>query len=173
MATVQTFGVDSDRVLAEAPMLLIGDGTGTLVTSARATVLIQAAAAKICSIIEASFGAGTAAEIAALATDSIQFLACQHLTAVTALPAFIRAAGYPTAVDSAITGLIEENERELDMFRDHPAAAIGRVSDTSRIDNIRTSTSELGIDVTDTALVRSRREFDGRSAGTDEKGYQY
>ena len=174
MATVQTFGADSDRVLALAPMLLIGDGTGTLITTARSTALLNAAGARICAILEASFGAGTSADIAALGATSIQYLACQRLVAMAALPGFLRAAAHPSAIDSQIVNMLAENEEEIRFFTDKPAAAIGRVSDTSRIDQIRTSTAELDLD-TDTASLRARREFDGRSSelGVDEHGYAY
>jgi hypothetical protein len=77
MATVQTFGVDADRILASLPQIIIDSGTGILLTTTRATTLINAEAARVNGLIDGAFGSGTSADIASDAT-SIEYINAQH-----------------------------------------------------------------------------------------------
>lgn len=175
--SVQTFGVDVERILTEIPSALItSDGAeGSLLDNTRAGTLITASGSRICGILEASFGAGSSAAIAALGSSDLQYLNCQRYVALNAVPAFLRALSWPPAVEAQISGLILYVQTQLDFFLAHPGTAIGRVSDTSRTDSFVSSVVELGLDTTSTTKQRERREFDGRSAllGVDENGFRW
>ena len=173
MAAVQTFGVDADRILASLPQIIIDSGTGILLTTARATTLIQAAAARVNGLIDGAFGSGTSTEIAADAT-STEYYNAQRLVVAAAIPSILRASHHPTTIDADTTALLEDLKAELDLLLDNPARALGRVADTSSVSAPRTRFANLGLSTTLTAK-RARRQFDGRSnlLGVDEGGFEF
>ena len=177
MATaVQDFGVNVERVLTEIPSALVtSDGAeGSLLDNTRAATLIQASASQVCAVLEASFGAGSAVEIAARGSTDLQYLNCQRYVALNAVPSFLRALQHPPAISAQIAGFVAFVQTQLDFLVSHPAEAIGRVEDATRIDAFVSSVEQLGLSET-TQKQRARREFDGRSAllGVDEHGYQW
>ena len=171
---VQTFGVTESIVEAHLPMLLIDTGTGTLLTSARLTILLDTAAARVNGLIDGAFGAGTSTTIAT-DTASVEFGNAKRLVLAALLPDVLRAAHHPPAVGADIQGLIDDYNAQLEELISDPARAVGRVDDDTSVSAVRTRVAALGLDTTDTEKLRSRRQFDGRNAllGVDEGGFQW
>ena len=174
MATVETFGVDADRILADLPQLVIDTGAGILLTTARATTLIQAQAARIHAMLDGAFGAGTSAAIAALGATDSQYLNAQRLVVAAVIPQVLRASHHPTTIDADTRALLEDLQAQLALLESDPARAIGRVSDDSSVSMPRTRFADLQLSTT-LASKRARRHFDGRSnlLGVDEGGFEF
>jgi hypothetical protein len=164
MATVQTFGVDADRILASLPQIVIDSGTGILLTTTRATTLINAEAARVNGLIDGAFGSGTSADIASDAT-SIEYINAQRLVVAACIPPILRA---------DTRALLEDLSAQLELLMTDPARALGRVTDTSSVSAPRTRFANLSLSTTLTAK-RARRQFDGRSnlLGVDEGGFEF
>ena len=173
MASVQTFGVDADRIKASLPQIVIDSGTGILLTTTRATTIINNAAARVCALIEAAFGAGTAAEIAA-DTTTIQYANCQRLVVCASIPDILRASHHPPMVDAEIRELLADYNAQLELAISDPARAIGRVDDDTSVSATSTRFAALSLSTT-TSAQRKRRMFDGRNdaLGVDEGGFQW
>ena len=170
---METFGVDADRILADLPQLVIDTGAGILLTTARATTLIQAQAARINAMLDGAFGAGTSAAIAALGATDSQYLNAQRLVAAV-IPQVLRASHHPTTIDADTRALLEDLQAQLALLESDPARAIGRVSDDSSVSMPRTRFADLQLSTT-LASKRARRHFDGRSnlLGVDEGGFEF
>lgn len=173
MAAVQTFGVDADRILASLPQIVIDSGTGILLTTTRATTLINAEAARVNGLIDGAFGSGTCADIAS-DTSSIEYINAQRLVVAACLPPILRASHHPTTIDADTRALLEDMTAQLELLMTDPARALGRVTDTSSVSAPRTRFADLGLSTTLTAK-RARRQFDGRSnlLGVDEGGFEF
>ena len=107
MAAVQTFGVDADRILASLPQIIIDSGTGILLTTTRATTLINAEAARVNGLIDGAFGSGTCADIASDAT-SIECIRAQRLVAAACIAPILRASHRPTTIGDDTQALLED-----------------------------------------------------------------
>ena len=172
MATVQTFGVDADRILASLPQIIIDSGTGILLTTARATTLINAEAARINGLIDGAFGSGTSADIAT-DTSSVEYANAQRLVVAAAIPPILRASHHPTTIDADTRALLDDLAAQLELLMTDPSRALGRIDATS-VSAPRTRFADLGLSTTLTAK-RARRRFDGRSnlLGVDEGGFEF
>jgi hypothetical protein len=171
--TVQTFGVTETLVEAHLPMILIDSGAGTLLTSARLTILLNSAAARVNALIDGAFGEGSSTSISSDAT-SIEYNNAQRLVLAALLPDVLRAAHHPPAIGGDISGLIEDYDAQIQMLISDPARALGLVNDPTSVSALRSRFISLGLSTTTTAQ-RARREFDGRSnlLGVDEGGFQF
>ena len=174
MATVETFGVTETIVEAHLPMVVINADTGTLVTSARFTILLDKSAARINALVDGAFGSGTSGAISA-DSSSVEYINCQRLIIAALIPIILRAAHHPPSISGVIQGLIADLDAQIQELVDDPARAIGRVDDPTSVSALRGRVASLGLDTTDTEKKRSRRMFDGRSAllGVDEGGFQW
>lgn len=173
MATVQTFGVDADRIKASLPQIIIDTGVGILLTEARATTLINAEAARLNAMIDAAFGAGTSATIASDAT-SVEYANAQRLLVAAVIPPILRASHHPTTIDADTRALLDDLSAQLELLEEDPARAIGFVADQTSVSAVRTRFAQLGLGTTLTEQ-RKRRRFDGRSnaLGVDEGGFEW
>ena len=171
---VEIFGVTEAVVEANLPMLIIDSGTGTLLTTARLTILLDSAAARINGLIDGAFGAGTCTSIA-LDTATVEYANAKRLVLAALIPSLLRAAHHPPAISADIQGLIADYTAQIDMLISDPARALGRVNDETSVSAVRTRVASLGLDTTTTSVNRARRSFDGRNPllGVDEKGFQW
>ena len=171
---VQTFGVDETIVEAHLPMILIDSGVGTLLTSARLTILLNSAAARVNALIDGAFGEGSSTSIASDAT-SIEYSNAQRLVLAALLPDVLRAAHHPPAIGGEIASLIEDYDNQIQLLISDPARAIGRVNDPTSVSALRDRVASVGLDTTSTSKTRARRQFDGRNnlLGVDEGGFQF
>ena len=171
---VQTFGVTEAVVEAHLPMIVIDSGTGTLLTSARLTILLDSSAARVNALIDGAFGEGTSTTISSDAT-SIEYLNSQRLVLAALIPDVLRAAHHPPSINNEIASLIADYDAQLQLLISDPARALGIVKDPTSVSALRSRVLSLGIDTTSTTKKRARREFDGRSnlLGVDEGGFQW
>ena len=171
---VQTYGVTESLVEAHLPMIIIDSGAGTLLTSARLTILLNSAAARVCALIDGAFGAGASVSIASDAT-SIEYNNAQRLVLAALLPDVLRAAHHPPAIGGEISELVEDYEAQIQHLINDPARALGLTNDATSVSALRSRVLALGLDTTDKTKTRARRQFDGRNSllGVDEGGFQF
>jgi len=171
---VQTFGVTESLIEARSPMIKIDSATGTLLTSARLTILIDSAAARVNALIDGAFGSGASTDIATDAT-TIAYNNAQRLVIAAVIPDVLRSSQHAPAVEAEIAGLVEDCHAQLQLAISDPVRALGLADDPTSVSALRSRVASLGLDTTTTSTVRARREFDGRNAllGVDEGGFQF
>jgi len=152
---VTTFGVTSTSILDRLPQIDVSSTAP--ITAARASAMIESAGAEVCAIIEATWGAGTAATIGA-APSSVAYAAAARCVTTLCLPDFYRAAhhGNDPIVLDALRADAEDLRARL---RRDPAATIGYVPAPASSLDVQTSTQGLDLDATNTptaAPMRSR-----------------
>ena len=168
---VEVFGVTSTHFASYLPQVEVQD-TGTPLTDARLTEVIEGAAAQVGAAVVAAWG-DVVAEIA-LDTASTAYRNCQYCTVVLATPHVVEAAHH--LIDGDAFDRLEERARELraQLFKD-PAKVIGYVPATDGLPasaSVATSTRDLALP-TDTESKRARRKFGGRRGAIDEGGWTF
>ena len=113
---VETFGVTQAIVEAHLPMVIIDSATGTLLTSARLTILLNSAAARVNALVDGAFGDGSSATIA-LDSTTIQYNNAQRLVLAALLPDVLRAAHHPPSIGASIAGLIDDYTQQMQTRR--------------------------------------------------------
>lgn len=164
---VTTFGVTSTTVQTRLPQLDVD--ASAPITAARASSMIEACAAELCAIIEATWGAGTAAAIGA-DSSSVPYGASARAVVTLCLPDFYRAAHH--GIDTEVLAqMIEEADALRKRLRDDPTATIGYTPTTPP--GTATSTQALALDPNDTprsAAMRTR--WGGAAYPASARGWQ-
>lgn len=167
MATTQTFGVDQTYVQTFLPQVVI-DSVGPL-TPTRLTSIIRRGAAQLQAVIETAYGAGAAADIAALGSTDSAYESCQGLILDLCAPSILRAAHHLDA-EGELDRYDALRDEALKRLRMDPRAAIGYQTPDDVSPGVFTSTDGLGLDTT-AAARRIRRRFDGARGDKDEDQY--
>jgi len=157
---VTTFGVTSTTVLDRLPQIDVSSTAP--ITAARASAMIESCAAEVCAIIEATWGAGTAATIGAAST-SVAYAAAARCIVTLCLPDFYRAAhhGNDTTALDALRADADDLRARLSRA---PAATIGYVPAPSASLDVQTSTQGLDLDATNTPTAAPMRARWGGTA---------
>ena len=158
--TVATFGVTSTTLAAHLPQIDVASDAP--ITSARASTLITSCAAEVCAVIEATWGAGTAAAIEA-DTASVAYAASARCVVVLCLPDYYLAAhhGNDPATYDALQARADDLRARL---RRDAVAVIGYVPTPAASVQTQTSTQGLDLDATDTPTAAPMRTRWGGAA---------
>lgn len=170
---VEIFGVTEAKIEANLPMVQIDSATGTLLTSARLTILIEQAAAQINAYIEAGCGAGSVVTFAADTTTYTYANATRGIIAAASI-LVVTATSHVFAASIEGQQWIEGQREIVAEFRSDVARALGVTGDNSTISSVHGRMQTLDLSQSTTAKM-GRRIFDGQNplTGAKEHGFEF
>lgn len=167
---VSTFGVTSTSLAARLPQIDVDSDAP--ITPARASAQIESCSAEVCAVIEATWGAGTAAAINA-DTSSVAYAAAARCVVALCLPDYYLAAhhGNDPATLDALRAAADDLRTRL---RRDPAATIGYVPAPASSVSLQTSTQGLDLGSTDTPTAAPMRtRWGGAAYPATSRGMQF